>query len=1056
MIRAKILNASAGSGKTYQLAYKYIRDVVERPELYRAILAVTFTNKATEEMKSRILRELHALSNGSPSGYLADLCRELGMDERSVRKRASEAQTRILHDYSRFTVLTIDRFFQRIVRAFIKELGIDLDYNIELETDSILARSADALIEEILEDKQLERWLMNYVEERFDEGSRWNVRDDILSLGAEIFRERSKDMIQLRQTKEELQRTVSAMLARSQQTKRQLAECAADMRERIASAGVDPSDFKGKGRSFVYSALRYADGRIVEPTATIRKAAADINAWCGKESPAAAKALAPELRERLEEICRLYDDNISHWNSTELIRENYRSFALLSDLYRKVTELCRAENIMVLNETKYVLSRFINGDNTPFIYEKIGNRYERFMIDEFQDTSVKEWENFLPLLQNAMAQSADISVLLVGDIKQSIYRWRGGDWRLLQSRAAESLGHDNTQIVPLTSNYRSLAAVVEFNNRIIRRIVDLDNRHLNALLDEAHAAGAINGETFAALRDTLLTAYEGHEQTPRKNDPRPGFVRVEIFDRDGDSPMTAVIEDAIARGYRYSDILVLVRDAKDGIRAARQLFEYKHARFGDKDGAGFNVMTQDALTISRSRAVSFVVAVLRLSIDRRLSIERAIYNHYLGRDTAQELPAEELDFLAGASQLSPEEAFESIVMRYSLHEQRDQIAYLQAMHEQIISFCTNRIADIQLYLKWWDERGSDERLRVEKSDNTIEITTIHKAKGLEKPVVIIPYCNWKTIPETSKNPIVWAESGSNSPADEIGAFPVAYGKAMQRSAFSNEYYTELVYSHVDAVNLLYVALTRAADELYIFLPEKTDRRTASSESITAVVPLVVAALPEVEGMTASADGMVFTAGQRSQAPAATAKDETEETLLTEYPTSLPRLSISRRNERYFEQAEQAELAPRNYGILMHRIFENAAGSDDIVSAIEHMRLDGTLTAAQSIELQEKISAALDNPLSREWFEHDWETVRNESDIVIPGKSHLRRPDRVMIDGRRAVVVDYKFGSKRRKQHTAQVAEYVSLLEAMNRFDRVEGYIWYIAENEITEVRGKDA
>ena len=157
MIRAKILNASAGSGKTYQLAYKYIRDVVERPELYRAILAVTFTNKATEEMKSRILRELHALSNGSPSGYLADLCRELGMDERSVRKRASEAQTRILHDYSRFTVLTIDRFFQRIVRAFIKELGIDLDYNIELETDSILARSADALIEEILEDKQLER-----------------------------------------------------------------------------------------------------------------------------------------------------------------------------------------------------------------------------------------------------------------------------------------------------------------------------------------------------------------------------------------------------------------------------------------------------------------------------------------------------------------------------------------------------------------------------------------------------------------------------------------------------------------------------------------------------------------------------------------------------------------------------------------------------------------------------------------------------------------------------------------------------------------------------------
>ncbi len=1053
MIRAKILNASAGSGKTYQLAYKYVRDVVERPDLYRNILAVTFTNKATEEMKSRILREIDLLASGRKSAYLASLCNELSLSETTVRRRALEARTRILHDYSRFTILTIDRFFQRIIRAFIKELGIDLNYNIELETESILAKSADSLIEEILDNKELERWLTDYVQERIENDRRWDIRDDILALGAELFKERGKEMISGGQSKESLRKIVDAMYARSQATRQAVVDTARKMLDMMNQAGVAPSDFNGKTRSFAYSIIRYAEGELPAPTATLRKAALDADKWCTKDSPAAARAIAPALRAELDKLCNIYDDNVAQWNSTDLVRENYRSFALLGDLYRKVNEVCQHENVMVLNETKYVLSRFINGDNAPFIYEKIGNRYERFMIDEFQDTSVKEWENFLPLLLNAMAQSEQISVLIVGDIKQSIYRWRGGDWRLLQSGAAESLGKDNCLVVPLTSNYRSLPAIVEFNNDIMRRVVDMDNAHLNTLLAEAHASQAIGDDTYAALHDTLAQAYTDLAQTPEKSNGRPGYVRVEIYDKRDEAPIIEAIESAVARGYRYSDILILVRNGGDGLKAARLLFDYKHSRYGSSPEAGFNVMTQDALVIGRSDIACFIAAVLRLTTDQRLSIERAIYNRYLGRAVDTPLDDDEQEFLRRTAQLSPEEAFENIVMRYELQSRHDQTAYLQAMHEQIISFCTNRIADIQLYLKWWDERGSEEKLRVEKGDNTIEITTIHKSKGLEKPIIIIPYCNWKTIPEASKRPVIWARAEGNGLIEGIEDFPVIYKNAMQQSAFSNDYYKELTYNHVDAVNLLYVALTRAAEELYAFIPDNIDKRSTSQRSITGIAQLLTAALDDMPSMQRSDDGLVFTSGMQSTACAEstdTAK-RTEEILLADYPTAIPRLRVKRRCERYFDDTEHVELAPRNYGILMHRVFEQASCRDDIMTAVERMQSDGIVSTEQCQELRRRIEQAFGQQLVCDWFGGSWTEVRNESDIIMPGKGTLRRPDRVMAADGRAVVVDYKFGAEEQKRHLKQVRDYMELLRSMQRYTSVEGYVWYIAESKIVKV-----
>ena len=261
-MRAKILNASAGSGKTYQLAYKYVRDVIDQPGLYRHILAVTFTNKATEEMKSRILKEIHRLASGGASPYLGNLCRELSLDERSVRKRAAEVRSKILHDYSRFTVLTIDTFFQRILRAFIKELGIDLNYNVEIETASVLSKGADTLIEQITVDRDLQRWLTEFVQERIDEGRKWDIRDGILSLGGELFKEKNKDALSVPRSREELGRIVSRAAAQAEATKKQLQQTAARAVAIISRAGLTAADFSGKSRSFANYFFTVAAGEL--------------------------------------------------------------------------------------------------------------------------------------------------------------------------------------------------------------------------------------------------------------------------------------------------------------------------------------------------------------------------------------------------------------------------------------------------------------------------------------------------------------------------------------------------------------------------------------------------------------------------------------------------------------------------------------------------------------------------------------------------------------------------------------------------------------------------
>jgi len=1043
-MQARILNASAGSGKTYQLAYKYVHDVVEQPALYRHILAVTFTNKATEEMKSRILKEIHLLASGGPSAYIDDLCRELKMDAATVRKRAAEARARILHDYSRFTVLTIDTFFQRILRAFIKELGLDLDYNIEIETASVLTKSADTLVEAIATDRDLLRWMTGFVEERIADGRKWDVREGILSLGGELFKEKNRETLSSPRSKEELRRIVREATAHAEAAKRQLAETAARAVEIISAAGLSVLDFSGKSRSFARYFYAVAEGAIVEPTATVLKMSAATQGWCAKGSP--AEVLVPRLQPLLRTMCDLYERNIRSWNTCDLLRENYRSFALLSDLYAKVRQLCDEQNMMLLSETKYLLAEFIGHNDAPFIYEKVGNRFERFMIDEFQDTSVREWKNFLPLLRNAMSQSEKTSVLIVGDIKQSIYRWRGGDWRILHEGARKDLEPGRTEVKNLEENWRSLPVIVEFNNRIIGSVVADDNEALNARLDEAAARQEIAPTRAAELHDTLADAYRGHTQQPRRKASVPGYVSVETF--DGQPPVVERICELLDRGFRPADIMILVRGATDGAKIAAELLDFK-ARNTDPRYR-FDVMTQEALVIGNAPVSGFIAAALRLALDSDDSLNRAICNRYLGRPFNRPLSDAERAFFRSIRMLSPEEAFERIVMQYDLQRDKLQTAYLQAIHEQIIAFCANKIADIPLFLAWWDEQGAARSLSVERSERAVEIITIHKAKGLENRTVLIPYCSWQIEPKASgvQDNIVWAEAQGE--AAGVGRFPVRFKKEMACSDFSEEFHRETVYSHVDNINLLYVALTRAAESLHIFIPRQNSRigslllRHLTAEGDKAFVG-------DLAGRyTCTESSERFEFGCFAGPASAQQETEVRHVVLETYATSRADLRLRLPSQRYFEDTAPGELSPRDFGILMHRAFENADNEPEIEQAVARMELDGTLSPDDAARLRRTIAGALADPIVREWFGGRWQRVRNEQEIIIPGSSSPRRPDRVMTDGERAVVVDYKFGEHDPARYRRQIADYCALLRQMG-YARTEGYLWFVRLGKIERV-----
>ncbi len=1029
MGKIDILSASAGSGKTYRLALNYIKTLLSEPYNYRHILAVTFTNKATDELKERILTQLNALASGTKSDFDDEL-RKQSYDPEVVKANATKARNLILHDYNNFAVMTIDKFFQRVMRAFIKEIGVELNFNLELKTDSLLEQAADQMLEQVTQDKLLYDWVMAYIGDKIDDNKAWNIKGEIINLGKQLFKEEYRHDSIDSSSKPELTKILQTASAKAAVLTKAYQAEAQKFVALMEPYDIKFDSFKGGARNGLGSYIQKVASGIIAPPSKAAIKAVEQDEWHKAGSSLvfdAIDSLKAEFSTIIANLIELYPKTASAENTRKIIATNYREFALLADLRTCINDICKKEDILPISDVGEIISRLVADNDAPFIYEKAGNRFDYYMIDEFQDTSTMQWRNFVPLLHNALSQSVGSPVLLVGDVKQSIYRWRGGDWSLLAKGVSEEFGEVNTE--PLDVNRRSTRNVVEFNNCLTQCAVEQISNQLQSQLSEAQKEGYITAKLAGQLTDTVSEAYSQFEQKS-KDGAEEGYVTVMTYDKeDTPHPAIARIEELQERGYRASDIAVLVRTNREARQIAAQILEYKNNPNRNPKYV-FDVVTQEALAIGSSRGVQLIIACMTLCTSPDDTLSRAIYNEYFGRPISEEFTAEEESFISSLSLLQPEEIFNEILLHFPMLSKVGEVPYLQALHNQIINYCARNVADTALFLKWWGEVGSEESVSLPQDADAITIITIHKSKGLGFNAVIIPYCSWSLKPMTGST--IWAKP--NKPlSDTIVKFPAGFSSDMGTSEFSHSYYTELTMSAIDALNALYVAITRAKQELHIMVPTN-----ASSSSVGGIVKAMA---------SVNEERTTYTLGE-----AVTYKSK-ERTLpsLSTFDTHSPSQKVAVRysHQRYDAESKGEHLGPRDYGILMHKAMEQAGSMEEVKKQIEKLLSERLITPDEAITLKEQIATALERYSISEWFDGSWESVRSEREII-DRAGKVWRPDRIMIKGNEVVVVDYKFGLRREESHREQVEAYAKLLKKMG-YSSVSGYLWYITLGDVEQV-----
>ncbi|MDR2802038.1 MAG: UvrD-helicase domain-containing protein [Prevotellaceae bacterium] len=1038
--------ASAGSGKTYALTHAYLRLLLSPPATaasYRQLLAITFTNKAAGEMKTRIVERLNDLATGNAAAD--EFCAALAISPEELRNRSIALRSAILHDYSHFSVSTIDAFFQKIVRSFLREMGLLPGFALELDSERLLDEAVDALWQEAAANLPLRRRLAHLINQRIENGKSWNAREELKAMGSEVFKEsfRSFGSGFLEQTGRadflhSYETTLKKIVSGFTKTMQDAGKKALQI---LSENGIAVIDFKYKTTSFANYFNKIAgDTKDYAPGVRASEALNNADKWltgdAGKDAVIQSKVF-PLVNPLLQQAVACYEERFTDCLTAREILKNFYSMALLADVANKVTAIANEENLLLISDTLHLLRKLIGDSDTPFVYEKTGVYYRSFLLDEFQDTSNMQWESLRPLLLNGLSEGGE--ALAVGDVKQSIYRWRNGDWRILAQGIYDDFAAFDSQRITLDTNWRSREIIVNTNNEIFSRLPALLQQQLNSHIDEA--AIPLGGEQAESLRTIITKAYSEAQQkvSPQKSGSG-GYVHIETVAppavQDDAPPSTAketvlqrlplLIAELQDRGYHPSDIAVLTRKGNEGEEVANTLLQYKQTS-GDTAHC-FEVLSQDSLYLAHAPVVRFVIAVLQCAVSPE-DICKAVAGRYLQRFLPKaEMTAAWLEKLLYQPMT---EAIETIITHFRLHEEPANWAFLQEFQEVALAYANRERNDIFSFLEYWEDAGDACTLSMVDSRNAIRILTIHKSKGLQFPVVIIPFCTWSIEPKS--NSLIWMKAGKE-PFAGPGYLPLNYTNTLAETFFSGDYWMERAQAAIDNLNLLYVAFTRAESELYAFVPQPARKK---EHTFAHILPTLL----QQEKYTAGVPVPHQSTG--SAAP---------DTFGLEKYISLPYTNALRVKYADERPSDIDSAGVRDYGILMHRAFSYIATPDDTGAAVEKLVEDGFLAndAGQRKTLYTLLEDALKQPCAAEWFDGSWQLF-TETNLLLPSETLAKpvqlRPDRVMFRNNEVVVIDYKFGKNQAPQHIQQVEEYIACLKKMG-YSHVQGYCWYISLGQI--------
>jgi ATP-dependent helicase/nuclease subunit A len=1064
----KILQASAGSGKTFSLTAHYLILLVSAENKYREILAVTFTNKATEEMKSRILEVLVGLAKGDPSKKIEDyrviiLKAHPQLSAEELQIRADKIYRKILHDYSRFSVSTIDGFVQKVIRGFAFELGLNADYSLEMNYNKVKDDLVAKLDEALDHNENLLQWIIDLAIERISENKSWNYKTELYSLIGEIFTERFQvfeDAIEALgpENIDELFRHYSSITkAEIKSFEEQLVTLATKAYEAFDRFSIKTESLKGKSRSGLLKIVMVARGDlskvdglfcfIDEPDDWFQKNAAE---------PGFYEVVNPLLKQ----IKEYYQTHLANYSLAIAFNKNLYYMRLMQEVAILLKQYRSENENLLISDAQKLISEITKdaGDNPSFIWEKVGTRYKNFLFDEFQDTSTSQWGSFKSLLANAIA-SPNLEMtdhLIVGDTKQSIYRWRNGDWNILHKHAKLDIGAANVLEESLAENYRSAENIITFNNFLYKTIPQTLQHELNQ--NVGNKADAIkewwDRENYTHI---ITDIYATSTQNFAGNTAKGGSIKIKKFSKE-DAPSEARFTETTFRDlalddvvqeirelredhhFLLKDIAILVRSNTEALLTVRRLMEQN-----------LPVISGDALLIANNKAIRLIINTLKMLVGVEAQI--ALYKANciaLYQDLKHKSP-EAIDYLNLTitplsrlvrvlptslcenwqtwMQLPLPELVEILIDCYDLKDLTEHLAYMLAFRD--LAAQANKLGEkgIVSFLNWWEEDGINKSLPSPESADAIQVITIHKSKGLAFRAVFIPFCNWDI--KGKANSTFWVSSEDTAYKDLKG-IPLRYSEALADSAIAKAYYEELLYNNMDALNMLYVATTRSKDYLYIGTMAKKEAKLST--------------IGDVLNHTFEND---FDANNLYEIVEHYHKKSSTELLslihLTKYPTTsrLAELYVSS-EEKHLKHVLNIEKSGRK-GSLLHDILANASTEAEVDKFIGNLVLLGDIQEDEVIGLKKSVLEVLNNKDLTSILNQATESITEKNIIDAVGKMH--RPDRVLITEAGVIILDYKFTLEESDSHRKQVDKYKELLIAMG-YSNVQSYLFYAISGKL--------
>lgn len=1032
-----IYDAAAGSGKTFTLVKEYLKQILtsKSDDYYKHLLAITFTNKAVAEMKQRIVETLVNFSEEEnvkdPLPIMQKISEETAMSVSEIQKRSKTILKNLLHNYAAFSVETIDRFNHRIIRTFARDLKLATNFEVTLDTPQLLSEAVDLLLSKAGENKEITKVLLDFALEKTDDDKSWDISRDIANAAKLLYDENDSAHVAVLKEKslEDFLDFKKQLILKKKTLSSEIKNLAVQTLQLIEESGLQDDDFSGKYLPKHFQNLSIGRHDI-NFSAKWQETMGEKPLYPGRVS-AAIGGIIDELTPAFISSFQQTKNLVFQLLLIENVLKNITPLSVINLVNQEIETIKEEKNILPISEFNSLINKEIKNQPAPFIYERLGEKYRHFFIDEFQDTSKLQWENLIPLVANALSQELEPSsgsLLLVGDAKQSIYRWRGG----LPEQFMDLYGKGNPfprekEVLSLDTNYRSCQEIVDFNNRFF----------------------SFTSSYFANQGHAKL--YEsGNKQ--KCNDKKDGYVKIEFIEKQSKAEkeetyshlVLETIQKLEKQGFSVGDICILTRKKADGIVLGAFLMEHN-----------ISVISSETLLLQSSPLVQILVFALILSLypnneEAKINLldllhdyldiseeKHTFFKKFLKNSEetfTQNLEEYQLDFkLAEMRTVSLYEAFEYCIENLKLAENAD--AYLFGFMDLVYDFEQQPLADKISFLDHWETKKDNASIAASEGANAVQLMTIHKAKGLEFPVVIFPFADinmydakydklWYPL-ESEEFQFQEAQINYKSEIANYGDL----GEVMY-----NEHRSQL---ELDNINLLYVTLTRAVEKLFVF----SEMPKESKDGIPTSYNHLFMEYLRHKGMWNNEQNIYeFGADSVKTSKEKKITPQTEPLFISSNPLSHGLKIVT--SEKIYEEEAKAAIFTGN---LLHDTMEQIYVEADSERILSEMEQRAIIPRHEIEALKTVVNRIIHHPLLKPFFEGSYK-IFNERDLITKDGLVLR-PDRVNINSESSVVImDYKTGSPK-ISHNDQLVDYANALEEMG-FSVSEKMLIYTNEDEI--------